>query len=197
MQKEKSPKAKFRNNNKSKPTNYKTILMIILFTFILTVMFSYIFVALMERASLKVAFIVLLIIIAIGVLSDGIGNAVVTAEETPFHSMAAQKVKGAKESIYLIRNAPSVANFFNDVVGDICGVISGTAAAAIVLQLEMGWSINGVIFGMVMSGFVASITVGGKAIGKGFAISHANSIVYNLGQISHLIGIGDIIKTKK
>ena len=197
MQKEKASKAKFRNNNKSKPTNYKTILMIILFTFTLTVLFSYIFAALMEKASLQIAFIVLLIIIAIGVAADGIGNAVVTAEETPFHSMAAQKVKGAKESILLIRNAPSVANFFNDVVGDICGVISGTAAAAIVLQLEKGLSFNGVLFGMVMSGFVASMTVGGKAIGKGLAISHANSIVYNLGLLSHLLGIGNMIKTKK
>ena len=197
MQKEKASKAKFRNNHKSKKTNYKTILIIILFTFMLTILFSYIFAALMERASLQIAFMVLLIIIAIGIASDGIGNAVVTAEETPFHSMAAQKVKGAKESIILIRNAPSVANFFNDVVGDICGVISGTAAAAIVLQLEKGLSINGVIFGMVMSGLVASMTVGGKAIGKGLAISNANAIVYNLGLLSHLFGIGNMIKTKK
>jgi len=196
LQKEKTAKAKFRNN-RSKRTNYKTILIIIVFTFILTVLFSYIFGVLMERASLQIAFIVLFMIIAIGVLADGIGNAVVTAEETPFHSMAAQKVKGAKESILLIRNAPSVANFFNDVIGDICGVISGTAAAAIVLQLEKGWSISSVIFGMVMSGFVASMTVGGKAIGKGIAITYANTIVYNLGLLSHLFGIGKMLKTKK
>jgi len=195
LQKEKSTKAKFRNN-KSKRTNYKTILIIILFTFILTVLFSYIFGALMERASLQIAFIVLFMIIAIGVLADGVGNAVVTAEETPFHSMAAQKVKGAKESILLIRNAPSVANFFNDVIGDICGVISGTAAAAIVLQLEKGWSLSSVIFGMVMSGFVAAMTVGGKAIGKGIAITYANTIVYNLGLLSHLFGISKMFHTK-
>ncbi len=171
--------------------------MIILFTFILTILFSYIFSALMDRASLLIAFIVLLIIIAIGVLSDGIGNAVVTAEETPFHSMAAQKVNGARESILIIRNAPSVANFFNDVVGDICGVISGTAAATIVLQLGQGWGINTVIFGMAMSGLVASMTVGGKAIGKGVAISYANTIVYNLGLLAHYFGIGNMMNGKK
>ena len=196
MQKGKPAKAKFRNN-KSKKTNYKTILITIIFTFILTILFSYIFGALMERTSLQIAFFVLIFIIAIGILTDGLGNAVITAEETPFHSMAAQKVKGAKESILLIRNAPSVANFFNDVIGDICGVISGTAAAAIVLQLEKGWNINSVIFGMAMSGFVASITVGGKAIGKGIAIAHANTIVYNLGLLSHIFGIGKMFKTKK
>lgn len=196
LQKDRPAKAKFKNN-KSKRVNYKTILIITLFTFFLTIIFSYIFTALMDRVSLQIAFLVLLIIITIGVLSDGIGNAVVTAEETPFHSMAAQKVKGAKESIFLIRNAASVANFFNDVIGDICGVMSGTAAATIILQLEKGWSINSLIFGMIMSGFVASMTVGGKAIGKGIAISNANSIVYRLGLLSHFLGITNIFQKNK
>lgn len=197
MQRGKSSKVKFRNNNRSKKTNYKTILIIVLFTFIVTVLFSYIFGSLMDRVSMQIALMVLLVIIAIGVLADGIGNAVVTAEETPFHSMAAQRVKGAKESILLIRNAPAVANFFNDVVGDICGIISGSAAAAIVLQVEKGWSINSVVFGMAMSGLVAAMTVGGKAIGKGFAISHANAIIYNVGLFLHILRLGNIVKVKK
>lgn len=171
--------------------------MITVLTFIVAILFSYISGALMGKVNLQIAFFILLLIVAIGVITDGIGNAVVTADETPFHSMAAQKVPGAKESILLIRNAPAVANFFNDVVGDICGIISGTAAAAIVLQIEQSLNFTTVIFGMVMSGFVAAITVGGKALGKGFAISNANYIVYYLGLFMQVLRLGNIIKPKK
>lgn len=171
--------------------------MISLLTFIVAVLFSYIFETLMGKATLQIAFIVLLVIIAIGVIADGIGNAVVTADETPFHSMAAQKVRGAKQSIMLIRNAPVVANFFNDVVGDICGIISGTAAATIVVQIQDGIGVNSLIFGIAMSGFVAAVTVGGKALGKGFAISKANYIVYYLGRLLQVMGLENLIKPKK
>ena len=32
--------------------------------------------------------------------------------------------------------------------------------------------------GIVMTGVIASVTVGGKAIGKGIAMRHSNQIVY-------------------
>ena len=95
--------------------------------------------------------------------------------------MAASKVKGAKESIMLIRNAPMVANLFNDVIGDICGIISGSTATAIVLAIEEGFGIKSVLLSIAMSGFVAALTVGGKAIGKSIAIARARYIVYYVG----------------
>ena len=57
--------------------------------------------------------------------------AVATANEKPFHSMASRKVPGALEAIRLLRNAERVSSICNDVVGDICGVVSGSASATI------------------------------------------------------------------
>lgn len=170
---------------KVKEQGPKTILLITGVTFLIAMLFSYIFEVLLADVPLLVAFLLLTTIIVIGIIFDGIGNAVVAVDEVTFHSMAASKVKGAKESISLIRNAPMVANLFNDVIGDICGIISGSTATAIVLAIEEGFGIKSVILSIAMSGFVAALTVGGKAVGKGFAIARARYIVYYVGIIMY------------
>lgn len=163
---------------KQKP---KTIGFIVASTFGIAILFSYIFEVLLADVPLLIAFFMLVGIIAIGIISDGIGNAVVSADEVTFHSMAAAKVKGAKESIMLIRNAPMVANLFNDVIGDIAGIISGSTATAIILAVEEGFGIQSILLSLAMSGFVAALTVGGKALGKSYAISRSRYIVYYVG----------------
>ncbi len=139
---------------------------------------------LMKRSSIAVAFVILLVIVLIGIIFDIIGMAVASADEKPFHSMASRKVAGAQESIMLLRNAERVSSICNDVVGDICGVVSGSASATIAAQVlanfEFGWPD---IVTLVMSSLVAALTVGGKAIGKGFAVNSCTSIVLRAGQI--------------
>ena len=138
----------------------------------------------MAGSSLAVAFVILLAIIFLGIIFDIIGMAVATADEKPFHSMAARKVPGAHEAIKLLRNAERVSSICNDVVGDICGVVSGSAsatiAALILTNVEVGWP-RGV--SLIMSALVAGLTVGGKAIGKNFAVKSCTSIVHTVGRI--------------
>lgn len=139
---------------------------------------------LMAVSSTLVAFFILLAIILLGIVFDVIGVAVTSADEKPFHSMAARKVPGAQEAIQLLRNAEKVGSICNDVIGDICGVVSGSASATIaarVLQnFEFTWP--GVI-GLAMSALVAGLTVGGKAIGKSFAIRSCTTIVHGVGRV--------------
>ena len=173
-------KVKFKRV-KVKTQGPKTLLLITGLTFFIAMLFCYIFEVLLADVPLLIAFFLLVAIIIIGIIFDGIGNAVVAVDEVSFHSMAASKVKGAKESIVLIRNAPMVANLFNDVIGDICGIISGSTATAIVLSIEEGFGIQSILLSIAVSGFVAALTVGGKAVGKGFAIARARYIVYYVG----------------
>ena len=165
----------------------KTLLLITGLTFLIAMLFSYIFEVLLTDVPLLIAFFLLITIIIIGIFFDGIGNAVVAVDEVSFHSMAASKVKGAKESITLIRNAPMVANLFNDVIGDICGIISGSTVTAIVLSIEEGFGIQSILLSIAISGFVAALTVGGKAVGKGFAIARARYIVYYVGIVMYYV----------
>lgn len=175
-------KIKFKKIKVKKQTP-KSLSITIGVTFVIAMLFSYIFEVLLSDVPLLVAFLMLTSIILIGIVFDGIGNAVVSVDEVSFHSMAASRVKGAKESIMLIRNAPMVANLMNDVIGDIAGIISGSTATAIVLAIEEGFGIKSVVLSIAMSGFVAALTVGGKAVGKSIAIERARYIVYYVGLI--------------
>ena len=138
----------------------------------------------MASSSLPVAFGILLFIVLLGIIFDIVGMAVASADEKPFHSMAARKVPGAQEAIRLLRNAERVSSICNDVVGDICGVVSGSAsatiAALILTHVDTAWP-RGV--SLVMSSLVAGLTVGGKAIGKTFAVSSCTQIVHMVGRI--------------
>ena len=142
----------------------------------------------MERSSMAVAFLILLMIILVGIVFDIVGMAVATADEKPFHSMAARKVPGAQESIALLRNAERVSSICNDVVGDICGVVSGSASATIAAQIlsnfDMSWP---QLITLVMSALAAGLTVGGKAIGKSIAVSSCTAIVHGVGQMIYTL----------
>jgi len=153
----------------------------------------------MERSSMVVAFIILLLIIGIGIVFDIVGMAVATADEKPFHAMAARKVKGAKQCIMLLRNAERVSSICNDVVGDICGVVSGSASATIAAQVLANFEFGlPDLVSLLMSSLVAALTVGGKAIGKGIAVNSCTEIVYHAGQFIYFFNnIGTRFRSNK
>ena len=153
----------------------------------------------MSKSGIVASFVILLIIVLVGIVFDILGVAVTSADESPFHSMAARKVPGAQEAIRLLRNAERVSSICNDVIGDICGVVSGCASATIAAQLlakvEFSWP---TLMGLLMSAFVSGLTVGGKAIGKTFAVNSSTAIVHFAGKVIALLhGRGSSPKSKK
>ena len=186
------PTAPKKERNKA----IRWVVTIFLSTILITSIISLASEEIMSVSAMPVAFVILLVIIFVGILFDIIGVAVTSADEKPFHSMAARKVPGALESIRLLRNAEKVGSICNDVVGDICGVISGSASATIAAQVlqnfEFSWPR---LASLVMSALVAGLTVGGKAIGKSLAINSCTKIVYSVGLVIHrLQKIGGIFK---
>jgi len=153
----------------------------------------------MGSSSMLVAFLILLMIVFIGIVFDIVGMAVATAEEKPFHAMAARKVKGAKECITLLRSAERVSSICNDVVGDICGVVSGSASATIAGQILSNFELSfASVIPLVLSSLVAALTVGGKAIGKGIAVNGCTDIVYHAGQVIYAVThVKDLFRRKK
>ena len=142
----------------------------------------------MASSTMAVAFLILFAIILVGIIFDIIGMAVATADEKPFHSMAARKVPGAQESISLLRNAERVSSICNDVVGDICGVVSGSASATIAAQILSNFDFSWPqIVSLAMSALAAGLTVGGKAIGKSFAVNSCTAIVHTVGKLLYTV----------
>lgn len=153
----------------------------------------------MSHSGMAVAFLILLFIVLIGIIFDIIGVAVTSADEKPFHSMAARKVPGAQDAIRLLRNAERVSSICNDVIGDICGVVSGSASATISAQIlakfEFSWPM---VVSLVMSALVAGLTVGGKAVGKTFAMNSCTVIVHTAGKMIYFLRhVPDLFRKKK
>ena len=141
----------------------------------------------LDGAGLAVAFGVLLAFILLGIVFDIIGVAVTAADEKPFHSMAARKTPGAREALNLIRKADKVSSFCNDVVGDICGIISGSTGAVIVVQLQavMGF-LPAMVISLAVTALTSGLTIGGKALGKSFAIAKSTAVLQLVGRFLHL-----------
>ncbi|QHE52909.1 hypothetical protein [Pontibacillus sp. HMF3514] len=161
-------------------------------TFVLAAIFSVISTFILNDVFYLVGIIIVFTIVIIGVLFDMLGIAATAADEVPFHAMAAEKVNGSKEAIIIVRNADRFASFCNDVIGDIAGVISGTAAAIVVLRIaqifgQSDGSTLQFVISVIFTSIVAAVTVGGKAMGKYFAVHSSTDIIFFAARIIALI----------
>ncbi len=169
-------------------SNYRWSILITIVTFGLSVGINLLSSLVLKEASIFLGFFVLLWIIAIGILFDIIGLSVATAQEAPFHSLAARRVRGAREAILLLRSAQQVSNLCNDVIGDIAGVIAGASSATIAVSIAtfLKWN-DATGISLILTAVSAAITVGGKAVGKGVALKYNNSIMFTIGKLCYYI----------
>ena len=136
----------------------------------------------LDGAGYAVALGVVAVFIGLGIIFDIIGVAVTAADPRPFHSMAAHREKGAKEALFLLRNASRVSSVCNDVVGDICGIVSGTTAAVLVTLLQRAASTGSIILSVSVTALISGLTIGGKALGKSFAMNNCTDVVFAAGR---------------
>lgn len=181
--------AKFKKDNKKKEkgnkskVNYNWIIKITLLAFVISFVFSSISENVIPNVNIFIGILLVIIFIAIGVVFDMIGIAVTSADEKPFHSMSAQKIRGANVAVMFIKNADKVSSFCNDVIGDICGIISGSAGAIIANTLAIKFNIDIIVMTLFIMALIAAFTIGGKALGKGFAIRKCNTILYDFAKV--------------
>ncbi len=190
------------SNKKQKKINKSQkywLLKISIVTLIMTYllgMFSEAFVRNFENtffALLSIFFIIL-----VGVLFDIVGVAVAAADDIPFLSMASKKIRGANEALILIKNASRVSSFCNDVIGDICGILSGSAGTILVARLIiMRNTLDETILSILISSLIAALTVGGKAFGKNFAMENSQQIVLSVGYILSVFDIKNFKRQTK
>lgn len=183
------PQSKARKNKKKaqkKNSTLRWIVTIFLVTIVVSSGISFLSSTVLEGAGMVEAFIVLLLIVLFGILFDIIGVAVISAAEKPFHSMASKKVPGATEALTLLRNAEKVSSFCNDVVGDICGVVSGSASAILAVKV-FAFTNSNTVPQLIMSAVVAGLTIAGKACGKNLAMQKSTKIVHLVSRTIYFI----------
>lgn len=181
-------KADSDSKQKERHKTIQWVLTILIVTVVVSGIIFLISEEIMSTSGIAVAFAILFVIVLIGILFDIVGVAVTSADEKPFHSMAARKVPGAAEAIGLLRRAEKVSSICNDVIGDICGVVSGSASATIAAQMlakfEFSWP---GLLTLMMSSIVSGVTVCGKAVGKTFAIHSSTVIVHTAGKVIYFM----------
>ena len=183
-------KPKRKQPQKPRLINWKWVLTITVLSFMISVSLSWLSSEALAQVNNIVAFVILLLFIALGILFDIIGMAATSATEKEFHSMASRRVAGAREAVWLSRNAEKVSSICNDVVGDIAGIISGATGAVITSRITQGLPPLGtLVVTMTITGLIAALTIGGKAVGKGLGIRFSVRIVHTAGRVLALLPI--------
>ena len=152
-------------------------------TFIISMLISGASNIVANNCNFIILLLITIIIIALGIIFDIIGTAVLTGNEATFHAKASNKIKGSKESIKLIKNGSNIANFCNDIIGDICGIVSGSMGAMISIYISNTLKVNATITALLIASIISSIMVGGKAIGKNIAVKQSDKIIFMVGSI--------------
>ena len=168
---------------KKEKVNVKWICQIAIISF--TISFGLSFVSEMAIPNLSVLWGILLTLafVFVGILFDIVGVAVTGADEKVFHSMNSRQVKGSKVAVLFKKNADKVSSFCCDVIGDICGIVSGASASAVSVGLAVTFNWNLLLVSLTVAAIVASLTIGGKACGKSFAINKSDVILYEFAKV--------------
>ncbi len=172
---------KERKNKKIVDINW--ILKITLLAFTLSIVFSFLCEIALPKVDIVVEILLIFLFIFLGVLFDMIGVAVTSADIEPFNSMSSRKVKGAKTAVKLIKRSDKVSSFCNDVIGDICGIISGSAGTIVSVSLSNTLSFSPLLTTLITTACIASLTIGGKALGKSYAVNKNNLILYKFAKV--------------
>lgn len=168
-------------NKKRKDNVWLRALGLSLWAFLLSILLGSVFESLEVPPELGVP--LLLFVVALGVITDGLGVASTRAKPEAMNAMASRRVFGAKEALWFLRNASRVSSVLNDVVGDVAATISGALAVAVTMSLA--GSFKGFAFLPAASlgvGIASFLTVGGKALFKNYSLKHSESIVLLLGK---------------
>ncbi|GHV01622.1 hypothetical protein FACS1894211_11720 [Clostridia bacterium] len=179
--------SKSDNNPKSgKPRRSRWWIKVFFLTLVLSALFSFVSETVLTRMHFAIAAGLLLIFIAVNILCDIMGTAATTCEIEPFQSMAARKIKGAKTALRILKHAEKFDNITNDVVGDICAIVSGAMGAVLAVKLieTYEWSPYSIWISVAVSALMAAIIVSGKAFFKKISIDHSHAIVAFIAKIA-------------
>lgn len=167
-----------------KSKGYIWPLIVLITAVFLSLSFSILSELVLDKASLIIAIIVIMVFIMLAIITDMLGLAIASSSLEHFTAMASRKVKGSKQAIALIKNADKASSVLNDVIGDVCGILSGAAGASIVVKIviDNNASFMSVFVPSLISAVIAGLTIFGKAIFKKVAIKHADSITLHFSK---------------
>ena len=186
------PRPADRFEKKSKKNSQKIWgIKVTVLTFLLTIVFTFLSDVAVGNSTLVVAILIVLLLVVINILFDAVAIAVTSCDVAPLSAMSARKVPGSKTALNLVKNANKVSSICADVIGDICGIVSGACGVVIVSKIMQSTSsISESVLTILVSSIVAAMTVGGKAFCKKLAMTHSKDLVMFTAKILSFFGVG-------
>lgn len=166
------------------------VIFVFFLSFVLSLLMSWSSSTALSTVGITLATLTVLILVTIGILFDILGVAVTSADKPPLVAMTTRRVPGARQALWMVQNADRMASICNDVVGDICGIVSGATGAVIVARLQKGLDLESVLISVGVTALISGATIGGKALGKPFAMNQSKRVVHLAGRFLHLFHRG-------
>ena len=140
----------------------------------LSIVFSLLSQSLLPSLSSFMSIFVIVFFIFVSVVFDMIAVAFTTISEEKLEKY--KEEKGYEMAMALCRNADKVSSFGGDVVGDICGILSGAGGVSLVVNMNLEGDVN-LLVTCLVSALIAGITIFCKAIMKSYATTSLSSSV--------------------
>lgn len=169
---------KVNKNLAKRKEDFNWVLKITSIAFLMTFLFSLLTESTIPNVSYIISIFIVIIFILLGILFDMLGIAVTVADPKIFNSMCTKKIPYARASLKIMKKSSKVSSFCNDVVGDICGILSGSAGVAISIALSQNFGISQFLMTLIITSLIGALTIGGKALGKSVAINESNHLLY-------------------
>ncbi len=147
----------------------------------LSIIFSMLSQSLFPKLSIFLSIFIIFFFIFVSVIFDMIGMAVTSINKTKLLKFEGEP--GYKTALKLCEHTEKVASFCGDVIGDICGILSGAGGVSLVLSMNIHDSNVYFLETCHVSSIIAGLTIFGKAIMKGYSVEHCDKVVMKTGQI--------------
>jgi len=152
--------------------------------FALTMVFGILSEKILVNTSWQISIVVIIVLLSISLFFDMIGTAIIVVDPIPFNAMASKKIKGARNSIKIVKAQNMLASIFCDVIGDIGGILSGAMGVGLALALQSktgAWYDE--YISVFISALIAGFSISVKALLRMFAKRHSHTIVKKAGQL--------------
>ena len=162
-------------------------------SFFLSIFFSVISQSIFPTMSAFLSLFVIVFFIAFASIFDMIGVAVTSM---PLESLEKhQNDKGFQTAKKLCERREKVSSFCGDVVGDICGILSGAGGVSLVLSMHITEASIYFLVTCFASSLIAGLTIFCKAVLKGYAVDNCEKVVLFTGRVLEFSFL-DFLKTK-
>ena len=167
-----------------KLNKYKWAIKIFFLSISLSIIFSVISQSLFPKLSILLSIMVIFFFIVLSVVFDMIGVAVASIDKGSLEKY--KKMRGYRSANLLCNNTEKVSSFCCDVIGDICGILSGAGGVSLVLNMKITDQSTYFVVTCIISSLIAGLTIFGKAIMKTYAVKNCDKVMIKTGKIMEM-----------